>query len=355
MTTVIDSLLNPGPMIDRAIPKPVDLNAPPTAASASAIAAPKLQTWSELAQELQGVTWAWERWLAPGFLHLLVSRSGLGKSTLALRIAACYLCGWAWPDGSPFAGEQGSVLWCESESAQALNVHRALDWQLPIKNVLTPLPNGADVNLCNATHRKAIEVAARRDDVRLVILDSLSGARASQDENSSRVLESTQWLAALARDTGKPVLATHHLRKRGLLDGDGDAVDLDRVRGSSAVVQLARLVWAIDKPIEGDATLRLAVIKSNLGRFPEPLGMAIDDQGRVHFDAAPQAGPQISAKRQGLLDVLAEFEHGLTCQELAEMTERNKGSVYKDLRRLAQVGAVTRYGDTYFYQLDKDN
>jgi len=320
-----------------------------------AMGAPKptvCSSWAELAQELQAVTWHWERWLAPGFLHLLVSRSGLGKSTLALRIAASYLLGWAWPDGAPFMGETGAVVWCESESAQALNVHRAVDWQLPVERILAPLPNGADINLCNAAHRRAIEQAAKRDDVRLIILDSLSGARASQDENSSKVLESTQWLAALARDTGKPVLATHHLRKRGLLDGDGDAVELDRVRGSSAVVQLARVVWALDKPVEGDAALRVSVIKSNLAKFPEPLGMVIDDAGRVHFDGAPKAKPQISAKRQALLDALGEFEHGLTCQELAEMIERNKGSVYKDLQCLAQVGVVMRHGDTYLYNLD---
>ena len=46
----------------------------------------------------------------------------------------------------------------------------------------------------------------------------------------------------LARDTGKPVLCTHHLRKKGLQDGE--AVTLDRLRGSSATVQTARLVWA---------------------------------------------------------------------------------------------------------------
>jgi hypothetical protein len=254
------------------------------------------------------ITWHWPRWFAPGFVHLLASKSGLGKSTLAMRVAACYLRGDCWPDGTLFDGEQGAVLWLETENAQALNLGRALKWGLPLDRLANPFPDPlAELRLADTRHRKAVEQAAKRPDVRLVVLDSLSGGWAGRDENDAKVLELMKWIAGLARDTNKPFLVTHHLRKRGLQDVDGE-LDLDMLRGSSAVVQVARLVWALDRPNKADMTLRLQVLKSNLGRFPSPLGMGIDDDGSVTFAENAPGKPEKQSREQGaeafLLDVL---------------------------------------------------
>jgi hypothetical protein len=80
----------------------------------------------------------------------------------------------------------------------------------------------------------------------------------------------------------------HHLRKRGILDVGGKGISLDRVRGSTAIVQTARVVWALDVPDTNAAEVkRLSVIKNNLARFPEPIGVTCDDDG-VEFVPAPQ-------------------------------------------------------------------
>jgi len=213
-----------------------------------------------------------------------------------------------WPDGSAFGGEQGGVLWLETENAQALNLARAKAWGLPLELLINPFADPlAELRLADQRHRRAIAERAARPDVRLVVLDSLSGGWAGRDENSADVLELMKWFAALARDTGKPFLVTHHLRKKGQQDVDGE-LDLDMLRGSSAVVQVARLVWALDRPSKTDAALRLQVLKSNLARFPGPLGMAISDDGRVIFAGEPPAKPTKESREQAaeafLLDLL---------------------------------------------------
>lgn len=266
-------------------------------------------SWADIAGVLGPILFDWERWLACGFLHLLVGETGKGKSSLALRIAACYLRGDNWPDDRPFVGPTRAVLWLESEGAQALNLQRAKGWGLDLSQILTPFPDPLeDVNLDSNMHRAHILAAAQRPEVGLIVLDSLSAAcGANRDENSSQMLAVGRWLARLARDTGKPVIATHHLRKKGLLDGG--SVTLDRVRGSSTIPQLSRLVWALDAPNAQDPkALRLSVIKSNLGPFPSPIGVSIEADG-VTFDDAPMTPTNDSAVDKAaafLRDLLAE-------------------------------------------------
>lgn len=106
----------------------------------------------------------------------------------------------------------------------------------------------------------------QRGDVCLGVVDSLWGTSQGNDRDAEIGL-TTKWLAQQARDTGKPILLSHHLRKRGMFDLD--EITLDRVRGSSTIVQTARLVWALDAPHpDAPERKRLSVIKPNLAAFP---------------------------------------------------------------------------------------
>ena len=83
-------------------------------------------------------------------------------------------------------------------------------------------------------------------------------------------------------ESGKPVLLLHHLNK-GI--SDGDKIHLRQVRGSTAITQTARLVWAIDAPNEEDAEhRRMYVIKNNLARFAPDVGFKISESG-ISFTA----------------------------------------------------------------------
>jgi len=246
-------------------------------------------SWADLDGIIKPVQWVWDGWLAPGFLTMVAAGLQMGKSNLCLRIASCYLRGDPWPDDSPFAGPSAKVLWVETEAGQAMNLDRAKRWGLPLDRIITPFADPlVDVDLDSTDHRLALADAAARDDVGLSVVDSLSG-RSARDEKSAAFGEVTGWLAGLARDTGKPVLLTHHLRKRGPRDPDPRReVTLEMIRGSTAILQATRTVWALDQPDPTSQWRRLHVIKNNLAKLSDSVGLAITDKGDVIFGPAPQ-------------------------------------------------------------------
>lgn len=257
-------------------------------------------TWADLDRYFGPIEWEWGSWIPTGFLTLLVGESGVGKSILALHFCALFLgANGLWPDSTDFGGTTGDVLWVEAEAAQWLNWERAKSWGLPVERIRTPFGDPMhEVQLENPAHRKAIEGAARRPEVRFIVVDSLSGA-SQGDENSIEILSVVKWLAALARDAGRAILLLHHLRKAGLLDASGRS-ELARVRGHSSIVQPTRVVLALDTPDPLDPeTRRLRVVKNNIGPLPPPLGLRITDRG-VLFCEAPQAPRRVSALEQAV-------------------------------------------------------
>ena len=244
-------------------------------------------TWAELDRYLPSIEWEWAGWVPRGLLTLLVGAPGEGKSALALALVACVIKGTQWPDRTQIK-DPSLAVWCETESAQAVNLERARAWKLPLERILIPQTNDmlSTVQLDTAEGWEALETACSRPGVRLVIVDSLSGAHRG-DENSASMRDLLTNLASLAQSTGLAMLVVHHLRKKGLFDGG--KIDLDRVRGSSVIVQWARVVLAIDRPnaeYEPDR-VRLSQLKNNLARFPQPLGFEISDAG-LDFGEAPQ-------------------------------------------------------------------
>jgi hypothetical protein len=195
-------------------------------------------TWEGMQGVIGPVTWSWEGWLPDGFVTILAGVSGEGKSQVALHIVRCFTTGSPWPDGKLFAGEVGAALWCEAESAQALNLDRGIRWKLPMDKIYAPLEDPLmDIKIDSPEHQEKIERCASRPEVKIIVVDSLRGAH-RRDENSSESVGVVLWLAELAKRTGKPILVLHHLRKKSK-DEHGE-ITLDRLRGSSALVQPAR-------------------------------------------------------------------------------------------------------------------
>jgi putative DNA primase/helicase len=304
-----------------------------------------------MAEQLGPIEWAWEKWLPKGLLTILAGESGTGKSALALRICGTFLRGDPWPDGTPYNGEQGSVLWCEAEAAQAVNLGRAQAWGLPLEQILTPLPELLlDIQLDQPAHQAALVEMAMLPQVKLIVIDSLRGMQQGE-ENSSGTMGLIKWVAEIARDTGKPVILTHHLRKRSLQDSD--RVDLDRLRGSSAIVQTARVVWAVDLPDpDHKESKRFQVIKSNLATFPDPIGLKVDQDG-VHFGGVFQAAHIETVRNQATDLLLSLLERcPMKSTQLQEEFKQAGISWRTANKAKKQLGIVaTQNGEGWFWSL----
>lgn len=286
----------------------------------------QFSTWQDLEGAIGPIEWDWQGWLPKGFATMIAAEPGIGKSVLALRVAAVYLLGWPWPDGTSYTGTPGQVLWCETEGGQALNLQRATAWGLPRDRILTPTGNPLDsISLEDHRQLQAVRQIAEHEDIRLIVVDSFSGGN-SKDENEAEAGLVVKLLAEVARDTKLPLVITHHLNK----SWRSDRITLANIRGSTALAQYVRLVWALDKPDpENQAALRLYGVKNNLGISPQQIGLQVTDNGMQLLAEAPEV-PKADTVVDRAVDLLLEtldrepkqFAEVMRAFETAELSER---------------------------------
>jgi hypothetical protein len=218
----------------------------------------------------------WENRIPAGKLTMLSGDPGLGKSLIAIDIAAHVTTGRPWPEGSP-CPEPGGVVILSCEDDPADTIRPRLDAAGGDARRVTLL-SAAEENDANGTTRRMIELSRdvpllrqaieQTPQCRLVIVDPVSGFLGRTDSNNNadvrRLLAS---LSELASQTGVAVLTVNHLRKSG-----GKAVH--RGMGSLGFVAAARAVWGVARdPGDPSGRRRLLVpIKCNLSE--DVLGLA---------------------------------------------------------------------------------
>ena len=260
-----------------------------------------LASFAAVEQSLPTVEWLWDGWLARGIVSVLASSPGEGKSAIALEVARRAMGGAdAWPDGKK-PGDAGDAILVDTEAAEAILRQRVTDWSLPKDRLQVFAARGPAAGLMHmALDEKEdldrLQCAVKLLKPALVIVDSLSGAHA-MEENSSMLRGLLLKLATLARDSRSAFLVVHHLRKRAR--GEPDTASLDRLRGSSTIAQFARIIWAIDRPDPGDPRRRLFQVKNNLVAWPKPVGFTISDKG-LAFAEAPTMPRSLSPVEQAV-------------------------------------------------------
>lgn len=214
----------------------------------------------------EDVQWLWPGRLPLGKVAILDGDPGLGKTTLALDLAARLTTGRALPDGWPCAAGGVVILSAEDGLADTIRPRleaagadctrvlalEAIDQLIDQRIEQRPLALPTDLDVLEQTIVEA--------EARLVIIDPimayLDGAvNANRDQDVRRALAP---LAALAGRTGACVLCIRHLNK---MPG---ANALYRGGGSIGIIGAARAGLLV-APDPADETRRvLAVTKNNL-------------------------------------------------------------------------------------------
>ncbi|HTX94343.1 MAG TPA: AAA family ATPase [Mycobacterium sp.] len=239
--------------------------------------------------EPERVSWLWPGRIPLGKLVTLDGDPGLGKSTLALSIAAPVTTGGEWPDGA-LCEHPGGVLLLSAEDGLADTIRPRLDAAgADVSKVHAvqgvPIDDKGTLRSPTIADITALEAAIRNTDARLLVIDVLmaylpTGTDSHKDQDIRSTLSR---LAAMADRTNCAVLMIRHLTKASGRD------PIYRGGGSIGIVGAARagLLVASD-PDDNDRRV-LASVKSNLGPVPESLAYRLIDSpehgcARVQWD-----------------------------------------------------------------------
>jgi len=277
----------------------------------------------EIAGTLEPVTWLWRPWLPVGMITLLAAKPGTGKSMIALDLAHRIISGRSWPDGSTMTRPGANVIYVDGENIPAVHNDRAVAWHMERTHLYMLLADEEDVLLDLSTDKYQEKLAQMvyRLEPALVIMDSLGSVLGRGENNVEDVRSLLGLLTGLAQHHSTSILLIHHLRKSNGQLALFDAIDPDQIRGSGHITAMSRVAWGLmtvqtGPKLDLDGPRRLQVIKSNLSRHPEPLGVVLDplpgdaDNVRVVYQKdAPEAYQEPTerdAASEWLLSFLAE-------------------------------------------------
>lgn len=232
--------------------------------------------------EEEQLVWLWNQRFLLGHLNLLAGDPGLGKSLIAVDMAARVTTGRAWPDGSPCP--EGEVMYATTEDHFAAVVRPRLT------------AAGADAArvhfLEGVTDMKGEEGAVFLDDhlplinafaeshptVRLLILDTLQsfcGSETNTNNNASARRIMTP-LKRFAEQRQIAVVALEHLTKAPT----AGRTPFYRVQGSIAFAGAARAVWMVCRDPADENRRIVQAGKCNLAPA-EGLGLSFTVSGEV--------------------------------------------------------------------------
>jgi hypothetical protein len=237
----------------------------------------------EIADTLPPIKWLWPDWIPRGMITLVGAVPGAGKSYFALDLARRVIVGEPFPDGTPQPPASGNgpkprVIYVDAESVPQILKERAQLWQMDTTQLYLMRPQDKlYIDFGDPADRDHLVEMTLHLEPALIVVDSLGSISSKGENNVEDVRDLLSFLNRLALDAQCALLLVHHLRKRGTLPLL-DVLTVDDFRGSSHIIAMSRSVLGLSviqtgpKP-DRNGPRRLEVVKSNLARYPEPLGM----------------------------------------------------------------------------------
>ena len=313
---------------------------------------------TQLAAELEPISWLWPSWIPRGMLTLLGASPGAGKSLLALDLCRRIIHNTTFPDGTDIVGADGcppslttddcnlpTAIYVDAEAIPQIQLQRAQAWNMTTDNLYLMLPPATYgmIDFTSTEHQDRLIDMAYKLNPQLIVIDSLSSISVRGENNVEDVRCLLGFLSAVAREFNAGLLLVHHLRKRSALPSM-DLVGPDDFRGSSHIIAMARSVLALSV-IQESATpdrngpRRLEIVKTNLCQYPKPLGLLLkpDQPGAptLQYTDPPttyREPTQTDECGEYLLDLIEERGEPVQSKEAYELLKEagfSKSTIYR--------------------------
>ena len=222
-------------------------------------------------------------------IHLLVSDGGVGKTTVALAVAASLAGGYDLFECPAFkVNSPGPVLFVSEEDGlgvlqnrlKALVRGHGWDREQVLSNIHLIAQKG--VSLDDANWRAHITAEVERIGAKLVVLDPLAELTTAAENSNDEMKPNVRFFRALTVKTGASVLVSHHAGKP--VEGKRK---IDRIRGASALNSAARGIWFLESMEIGILVECLKMSRSEKPkRFVVKRDIDSDPENRAKWSAA---------------------------------------------------------------------
>ena len=296
-------------------------------------------TLAELAETLPPVRWLWPGWIPRGMITLLGAYQGTGKSYFVLDIARTVIHGGPWPDGAP-AEKLGTVIYVDAEAIPQVNNERAVKLDLNRNRLYLLMPNNGEIfDLTNSRWQNRLTDMVHTLRPELIIIDSYSSISSSGQNSVEDTQRLLAYLSGLANYADAGFLVLHHLRKPpgGQLSLPGMSVH--DFRGSGNITAMARSVMGLSVVQSGrqfslNGPRRLDLVKTNLGPYPDPLGIELQTAPDGHVKFAYGAAPSF--------DAAADDDKPDPETWLIDFLETNGPTPYRDILAEAEAADINK-------------
>jgi archaellum biogenesis ATPase FlaH len=308
------------------------------------------------AVETHQIEWLWQGRIPLGKITILEGDPGVGKSLIALNIAACISAGHPMPDGTP--GIQGGVILIAPEDGAADTIKPRLE---AVGGDLTQVLLLDTMEIFDVKRRgifdypfslprdlQDLEIIIKRRNAKLVVLDPLMAVlgREVSASNDQGIREVLTPLAQLAERTKCAILIIRHLNK------GNSPNSLYRGAGSIGIIGAARMGLIVVRDPNDEQRCILATNKNNLSKHASHLIYQIGENeqripstqwlGEIHDTVANLLRPpkNISFEHQEIHNVLRQANGPLKPKEIAERTGQKIESVRVALNRMYKNGEI---------------